>query len=226
MSQARRRRALGVSSNEARHQRTEDDRVDRRRDVAGAQGSGGRASRSTGRNGLARDDDVRTTSGPQARRRPLPLRAPVASKVNPRVRRIALLLSFASAAASATPQIPLCPGLTIVTAVSQPNGDYESIKTIESVGPKEVRLKYVSEAMNMDGLSPTAGEIISTTVHRKLLTEDLRLPPASISRSSLRIRTSSFLARRRSVRLLMYCAHSRRRAKGRCRFRSRRQASR
>ncbi len=46
-------------------------------------------------------------------------------------------------AAPPAPTVPLCPGLTIVTAVSQPNGDYESIKTIESVGPADVRLKYL-----------------------------------------------------------------------------------
>lgn len=43
------------------------------------------------------------------------------------------------------PRIPLCPGLQIVTAVSQPNGDYESIKTIESVDGATVRLKYAAE---------------------------------------------------------------------------------
>jgi hypothetical protein len=34
---------------------------------------------------------------------------------------------------SAAAKIPLCPGLTIFTAINQPDGDYESIKTIESV---------------------------------------------------------------------------------------------
>ena len=34
--------------------------------------------------------------------------------------------------ARAADRIPLCTGLTIVTAVSQPWGDYESIKTVES----------------------------------------------------------------------------------------------
>src|SRR5688572_9359927 len=43
------------------------------------------------------------------------------------------------------PLIPLCPGLTVVTAVSA-QGDYESIKTIESVGPQSVRLKYSNES--------------------------------------------------------------------------------
>ena len=40
--------------------------------------------------------------------------------------------------------VPLCPGLTIVTAVSQPQGDYESIKRIESVTSEGVRIKYSS----------------------------------------------------------------------------------
>ena len=40
--------------------------------------------------------------------------------------------------------IPLCPGLTIVTAVSQPQGGYESIKRLESVTPEGVRIRYSS----------------------------------------------------------------------------------
>ncbi len=40
--------------------------------------------------------------------------------------------------------IPLCPGLTIVTAVSQPQGDYESIKRIESMTPEGARIRYSS----------------------------------------------------------------------------------
>ena len=76
--------------------------------------------------------------------------------------------------AGAAPQVPLCPGLTIVTAVNQTMGDYESIKTLESVGPKEMRIRYSSEAMDSDGLSPTAGQVVTTTVYRKVLMEDQR----------------------------------------------------
>lgn len=91
--------------------------------------------------------------------------------------RMKLLLwpaSIMASAACVASQVPLCPGLTIVTAVSQANGDYESIKTIESVNAKELRLKYSSEAMDKDGLSPTVGQILTTTVYRRLLMEDLR----------------------------------------------------
>lgn len=93
------------------------------------------------------------------------------------LRRVKLFLwpaSIMASAACVASQVPLCPGLTIVTAVSQANGDYESIKTIESVNAKELRLKYSSEAMDKDGLSPTVGQILTTTVYRRLLTEDLR----------------------------------------------------
>lgn len=41
--------------------------------------------------------------------------------------------------------VPLCEGLTIVTAVAS-QGDYESIKIIESVTPTAYRLRYSSEA--------------------------------------------------------------------------------
>jgi outer membrane protein OmpA-like peptidoglycan-associated protein len=43
------------------------------------------------------------------------------------------------------PTVPLCPGLTVVTAIAGSGGDYESIKTIESVDARQVRLKYSTE---------------------------------------------------------------------------------
>ena len=84
-----------------------------------------------------------------------------------------LVLLACSGATHAMPQIPLCPGLTIVTAVSQPIGDYESIKTVETVSAAEARLKYSSEAPNADSLSPNFGQLIKTTVYRRLLMTDL-----------------------------------------------------
>src|SRR5581483_830160 len=47
--------------------------------------------------------------------------------------------------APATGKIPFCPGLTIVTAITQKEGDYESIKTVMSVDSGKVQLKYSSE---------------------------------------------------------------------------------
>jgi outer membrane protein OmpA-like peptidoglycan-associated protein len=42
-------------------------------------------------------------------------------------------------------QIPLCPGLTIVTAINQPEGDYESIKTVTAIDAAGVHVKYSNE---------------------------------------------------------------------------------
>ena len=68
--------------------------------------------------------------------------------------------------------IPLCAGLTIVTAVSQPAGDYESIKTIESVTPDAVRLRYSSEHMVSDLFDAPRFE--RQVTHRTILRDDLR----------------------------------------------------
>jgi outer membrane protein OmpA-like peptidoglycan-associated protein len=70
-------------------------------------------------------------------------------------------------AVSAASQIPLCPGLTIVTAINQPDGDYESIKTIQGVTDKEVSLKYSTERKEN-------GIITTMTTLRTILREDLR----------------------------------------------------
>jgi len=52
---------------------------------------------------------------------------------------------WAATGAAQETRIPLCPGLTIVTAISQKEGDYESIKTVTSVDAGKVQLKYSSE---------------------------------------------------------------------------------
>jgi len=54
-------------------------------------------------------------------------------------------LAASTARESSITKIPLCPGLTIVTAISQKDGDYESIKTVTSLDGGKVQLKYSSE---------------------------------------------------------------------------------
>jgi outer membrane protein OmpA-like peptidoglycan-associated protein len=49
------------------------------------------------------------------------------------------------ATGSAPAKIPLCAGLTIVTAISQREGDYESIKTVTAIEGEEVQLRYSAE---------------------------------------------------------------------------------
>jgi len=88
------------------------------------------------------------------------------------------LFALASVAGAAVaqnttaPRIPLCPGLTVVTAVEQQGGDYESIKTIESVEPGQVRMKYSSEMPNTD-LLDSGPPIKKVNLHRTMLTADL-----------------------------------------------------
>jgi outer membrane protein OmpA-like peptidoglycan-associated protein len=78
-----------------------------------------------------------------------------------------------SSRAAATPTIPLCAGLTIVTAISQEDGDYESIKTIEAVTDKDVRLKYSVERTVSDLFSAEPPHLEKYTINRTIRREDL-----------------------------------------------------
>jgi len=102
-----------------------------------------------------------------------------------RVRHVLVLCTVAAVLASSparaataapplatAPRIPLCAGLTVVTAISQSEGDYESIKTIETVGAQSVRLKYSSEFVPHDLLDEPA-TLQKQTIHRTILKQDL-----------------------------------------------------
>jgi outer membrane protein OmpA-like peptidoglycan-associated protein len=75
--------------------------------------------------------------------------------------------------ARAADTIPLCTGLTIVTAVSQPSGDYESIKTVQTISDTEVRLRYSAEMKNGDIFS-TGPELKTVNFGRTMLVKDLQ----------------------------------------------------
>jgi outer membrane protein OmpA-like peptidoglycan-associated protein len=51
--------------------------------------------------------------------------------------------------------LPFCPGLTIVTAVSQPRGDYESIKRVQKIDAEGTVLHYSAEQTIFDQLEST-----------------------------------------------------------------------
>ncbi|MFO1466577.1 MAG: OmpA family protein [Steroidobacteraceae bacterium] len=70
------------------------------------------------------------------------------------------------------PLIPLCAGLTVVTAVAS-NGDYESIKTVESMDATQLRLKYSAEIGPRwwEGAGPGDRKLSST--HRTVLMRDM-----------------------------------------------------
>ena len=108
--------------------------------------------------------------------------ATLASGLSKRVARgcMAGFMAVAAAAAGAQappggggPSIPLCAGLTIVTAISQSDGDYESIKTVEAVDERSVRIKYSAEQMVTDFLADDVGKIRKTTVLRTVRRVDL-----------------------------------------------------
>lgn len=80
----------------------------------------------------------------------------------------------AGAAGSASSKIPLCPGLQIVTAVSQPHGDYESIKTVLAVDDTSVLIRYSSEALVTDMLAADFGQTRKVTLNRSIRRADLQ----------------------------------------------------
>lgn len=87
--------------------------------------------------------------------------------------RVFLAVTFIVSSAIAAPGIPLCQGLTVVTAVNQPNGDYESIKTVESIDTDRVRLKYSVEAWSSDWLTGETG-LGKAIIKRSILKKDLQ----------------------------------------------------
>ncbi len=78
----------------------------------------------------------------------------------------------AGAQVSRLETIPLCPGLTVVTAINDKGGDYESIKTVEAMTTEAVRITYSSEAMVQD-LFDVAPSLRTTNLVRSVRVEDL-----------------------------------------------------
>jgi outer membrane protein OmpA-like peptidoglycan-associated protein len=75
--------------------------------------------------------------------------------------------NLSGAAAQASSQIPLCKGLTIVTAIDRPEGDYESIKTVVETGERGLTLAYSAQV-------PTErGSLRNWNMRRTVLREDL-----------------------------------------------------
>src|SRR5437762_13697266 len=76
-------------------------------------------------------------------------------------------LGAALSSTASTPKIPLCPGLTIVTAMARPEGDYESIKTIGSVDPAAVNMRYSMEHVQRELIGHPLQRIkVARTIHR------------------------------------------------------------
>jgi len=78
-------------------------------------------------------------------------------------------------------QVPVRPGLTVVTAIAQYGGDYESIKRIQQVSASSVSLSYRADnvANPLEGLQKATGEQKpksggSVTASRTVRTQDLQ----------------------------------------------------
>jgi outer membrane protein OmpA-like peptidoglycan-associated protein len=82
------------------------------------------------------------------------------------------LAAWSDSGATDKPAIPVCGGLTIVTAIAS-QGDYESIKTIESANAKEIRVKYSAEVGPRWWTDPRPEAKHLMTAHRTVLTSDL-----------------------------------------------------
>lgn len=76
------------------------------------------------------------------------------------------------------PRIPLRVGLTVVTAIQQPTGDYESIKRIVSITPDSVHLTYSNEHPKPLGLledpKPGPRPMVKLDATRTIVRKDLR----------------------------------------------------
>jgi outer membrane protein OmpA-like peptidoglycan-associated protein len=84
------------------------------------------------------------------------------------------LIARPAAAPPRAATIALCPGLTIVTAVNQTDGDYESIKTVESISDAGVRLKYSVERLVDDMFSIEPPKLVKFTLYRTVRLVDLQ----------------------------------------------------
>jgi len=73
-----------------------------------------------------------------------------------------------AAESTANTKIPLCAGLTVAGAVSEPRGDFEPIVTVQSVSPQSIALAFSSQ------LPIAGGAFRLINVRRTVLLDDLR----------------------------------------------------
>jgi len=76
-------------------------------------------------------------------------------------------LAHAQAQAQQAANVPLCPGLTMVTAVNRPEGDYESIKTVTRADARGIAIAYSAQVPTRNG------SLRNWNMKRVMLREDL-----------------------------------------------------
>lgn len=83
-------------------------------------------------------------------------------------------LSFPSWSSNGTAiQVPLIEGLTVVTAIAQDGGDYESMKRIDKITADSISLNYLADNVPDSG-DHASRNGSSITSHRTIRTQDLR----------------------------------------------------
>jgi hypothetical protein len=75
--------------------------------------------------------------------------------------------ALAAGGVAAQERVPLCAGLTIVGAVSEPEGDYEPIITVDGIETDGVHLRYAAD------VKTGSGAIRRVTVRGTVRSEDL-----------------------------------------------------
>jgi len=92
---------------------------------------------------------------------------------------VALSASIAVIGAQQAPAIPLRTGLTVVTAIHQDVGDFESIKRVTAVNNENIELSYSAEVPESEdlaqliGAKPNAGKVRHLRVNRTIRRRDL-----------------------------------------------------
>lgn len=100
---------------------------------------------------------------------------------------------FGDAAAAAqttadTPRIPSCPGMTLVTAVNDATGDYESIKKIDSMSATEMRISYSAQKMDYGDMFSTEPPRLRDFASKRVVRfEDVRTSRAYLQEFDPRI---------------------------------------
>src|SRR4051812_12349932 len=80
-----------------------------------------------------------------------------------------LLAAQAQPRVPAAPHIPICPGLTLVTAVNDGGGDYESIKTLETVDERQITLHYSTQKMDYGDMFDSHPPILRSYDFRRFI---------------------------------------------------------
>ena len=99
--------------------------------------------------------------------------------------------------AAAQTAVPLCAGLTVVSAVSEPEGDYEGIMTVESVNRETIDLMYSNQVRT--GASVRLVNVRRTVLARDIMTARLhnhwfntRAERTQAGTTALRVSTAVF----------------------------------